>query len=78
MSWNCVWKNSPANIWPRWTRPPAKRRELRGDIVRLGGKDNLYRLKLAHYRIIFSYSGGEVIVVETIDTRTNIKYRRYR
>ena len=52
-------------------------KELEGDIVKLAGKKDLYRLKIEHYRIIFAYSGGEIIVVETIDTRTNIKYRRY-
>ncbi|MBQ9413129.1 MAG: addiction module toxin RelE [Oscillospiraceae bacterium] len=52
-------------------------KELEGDIVKLSGKQNLYRLKIEHYRIIFEYSGGEIIIVETIDTRTNIKYRRY-
>ncbi len=51
-------------------------KRLEGDIVRLIGTDNLYRLKIAHYRIIFSYSGGKIIVVETINTRTNTKYRR--
>lgn len=51
---------------------------LEGDIVRLSGTDNLYRYKLNHYRIIFSYNGGEIIIVETIDTRTNVKYRRYQ
>ena len=52
-------------------------RELKGDIVRLAGKKGLYRLKIEHYRIIFSYTGGKIIIVETIDTRTNIKYRRF-
>ena len=52
-------------------------KELNGDIVKLAGKKNLYRLKIEHYRIIFSYSGGRIIIVEAIDTRTNVKYRRY-
>ena len=52
-------------------------REMQGDIVRLSGKKNLYRLKIEHYRVIFAYEGGEIIIVETIDSRTNIKYRRY-
>jgi toxin-antitoxin system, toxin component, relE family len=50
---------------------------LEGDIVCINPKEKLYRYKLAHYRIIFSYSGGDIIIVETINTRTNIKYRRY-
>lgn len=52
-------------------------KELNGDIVCINDKRSLFRYKIAHYRIIFSYSGGEIIIVETIDTRTNIKYRRY-
>lgn len=51
---------------------------LDGNIVRLRGTKNLFRLKIDHYRIIFQYNGGEIIIVETIDTRTNIKYRRYQ
>ena len=50
-------------------------KELEGDIVRLKGTKNSYRLKIAHYRILFEYDGkGGVIVVGMIDTRTNIKY----
>ena len=52
--------------------------ELQGNIVKLEGTKDLFRCKIDHYRIIFRYSGGELIIVETIDTRTNIKYRRYR
>ena len=50
---------------------------LKGDIVKLKGTDNLYRLKINHYRIIFKYDGKEIIIVSTINTRTNIKYRRF-
>lgn len=52
--------------------------DLKGDIVKLSGTKDLFRYKIEHYRIIFRYSGGEIIIVETINTRTNIKYRRYR
>lgn len=52
-------------------------KELKGDIVKLKGTDNLYRLKINHYRIIFKYDGKEIIIVSTINTRTNIKYRRF-
>ena len=52
--------------------------DLKGDIVKLSGTKDLFRCKLEHYRIIFRYSGGEIIIVETINTRTNIKYRRYK
>lgn len=51
---------------------------LEGNIVKLRGTKNMFRCKIDHYRIIFSYSGGQLIIVETIDTRTNIKYRRYK
>ncbi len=51
-------------------------RELSGDIVKLKGTKNFYRLKIPHYRILFTYDSkkGEIIVIETINTRTNIKY----
>lgn len=55
-----------------------KLKALDGNIVRLGGTKNMFRMKIDHYRIIFQYNGGEIIIVETIDTRTNIKYRRYQ
>ena len=54
-----------------------KLKNLEGDIVRLGGSKDLFRMKIDHYRILFRYSGGQIIIVEAINTRTNIKYRRY-
>lgn len=52
-----------------------KLKELDGDIKKLKGTDNYFRLKIAHYRILFSIDrNGQIIIVETIDTRTNIKY----
>lgn len=49
--------------------------ELKGDIKRLAGQDNLYRYKIAHYRILFSIDdNGDLIIVSTINTRTNMKY----
>lgn len=48
---------------------------LEGDIVPLAGQKNRYRYKIAHYRIIFEWRKGElVILVVEINTRTNIKY----
>ncbi|MCL2861091.1 MAG: addiction module toxin RelE [Firmicutes bacterium] len=48
-----------------------------GDIVKLKGT-NYYRLKIEQYRIIFTYDKElEQILIEEINTRTNIKYRRY-
>ena len=52
-------------------------RELKGDIVRLKGYANRYRLKIHHYRILFSIDDDghvQVIIVDTINSRTNIKY----
>lgn len=46
-----------------------------GDIVRLGGTKNRYRYKIAHYRILFTWDKGDIIItVVEINTRTNIKY----
>ena len=59
-------------------RALEKLKELDGDIVCINPKEGIYRFKISHYRIIFSYLGGEIIIIETIDTRTNIKYRRYQ
>lgn len=48
---------------------------LEGDIVRLGGYTNRYRYKIAHYRILFEWVKGEIVItVIEINTRTNIKY----
>ena len=48
---------------------------LEGNIVRLGGYKSRYRYKIDHYRIVFDWIQGEiVIIVVEINTRTNIKY----
>ncbi len=49
---------------------------LEGDIVKLAGTENTYRLKISHYRILFEYNSktGQIIIVTAINTRTNIKY----
>jgi mRNA-degrading endonuclease RelE of RelBE toxin-antitoxin system len=49
-----------------------------GDIAKIKGSD-FYRLKIDHYRIIFSYdSERDVACIEEINTRTNIKYKEWR
>ena len=49
--------------------------QLRGDIRPLKGPKNLYRYKIQHYRIIFEWvKGALVILVISINTRTNTKY----
>lgn len=46
--------------------------ELQGDIVRLKGSDK-YRLKIYHYRIIFTYdSSNNIIIIEAIGSRGDI------
>ena len=48
---------------------------LKGDIKKLKGYDNLYRYKINHYRILFELDTHiKIITVNTINTRTNIKY----
>lgn len=54
-----------------------KLRNFEGDIVKLKGYPNRYRLKIHHYRILFSIDDDgrvQVIIVDRINTRTNIKY----
>ena len=52
--------------------------EGEGDIVKLKGS-GYYRLKIEHYRAIFTRDAatGTITVVE-VNTRTNIKYRRWQ
>ncbi len=48
---------------------------LEGDIKPLAGQKNRYRYKIAHYRILFTWTKGDIIItVIEINTRTNIKY----
>lgn len=48
---------------------------LEGDIAAIKGTTNRYRYKIAHYRIIFEWEKGNIIItVIEINSRTNIKY----
>lgn len=48
---------------------------LEGDIVPLAGYKNRYRYKIKHYRIVFEWNKGEIIItVIEINSRSNIKY----
>lgn len=48
---------------------------LEGDIKPLKGMPDRYRYKISHYRILFEWKKGEIIItVFEINTRTNIKY----
>ena len=49
--------------------------QMKGDIRPLRGTSNLYRFKIHHYRIIFEWiKGGIIITVIEINARINIKY----
>ena len=49
--------------------------QLKGDIRCIDKKRSLYRYKIQHYRIIFQWLKGEIVItVIEINTRTNIKY----
>lgn len=48
-----------------------------GDIVPLEGQKSRYRFKIDHYRILFEWRKGEIIIVVVdITTRTNAYKRR--
>lgn len=48
-----------------------------GDIVPLAGQKDRYRFKIDHYRILFEWRKGEIIIlVVDITTRTNAYKRR--
>ena len=48
---------------------------LKGDIRPLKGQKDIYRFKIYHFRIIFEWHKGELIIlVIEINTRTNTKY----
>lgn len=65
-----------ANTRKKLYRALDKLSRWEGDIVRLAGQKDRYRCKIEHYRILFEWRKGElVILVVDIDTRTNI-YKR--
>ncbi len=48
---------------------------LEGDIKPLKGQKNHYRYKIRHYRILFEWLKGQIVItVIEINTRTNVKY----
>ena len=49
--------------------------QLDGDIRPIKGTQNQYRYKIQHYRILFEWIKGEIVItVIEINTRTNMKY----
>ena len=59
----------------RLRRALDKLQDFEGDIRKLTDKQNEYRLKIYHYRILFTYDKAtQTITVTEIGTRTNIKY----
>jgi len=43
-----------------------------GDVKKLKGYENLYRLRIGDWRIIFSYAEKNVILVEEVEPRGNV------
>jgi len=49
--------------------------ERKGDIRKLEGMPNMYRLKIHHFRVLFRRDKEtDSIIITAINTRTNIKY----
>ena len=44
----------------------------KGDVKKLAGHDNLYRLRVGDWRIIFSYADKDTILVEEIEPRGDV------
>ena len=71
-------KSADSNTYNKLKNACEGLSEGKGDIVRLKGSP-YYRLKIEHYRAIFTYDKQTgIITVEEINTRTNIKYRRWQ
>ena len=43
-----------------------------GDVKKLKGCENLYRLRVGDWRIIFSYADKDTILIEEVDSRGDI------
>lgn len=54
----------------------SKLKTLEGDIKKLIGYENMYRLRIGDYRVIFAIENGILIIVEAILPRGNA-YNRY-
>jgi mRNA-degrading endonuclease RelE of RelBE toxin-antitoxin system len=71
-------KSVDANTYKKLSKALEGLAEVKGDIVKLAGSEN-YRLKIEHYRAIFTYDKAEdTITVQELNTRTNIKYKRWQ
>jgi mRNA interferase RelE/StbE len=42
-----------------------------GDVVKLAGQDNLYRLRVGDWRVIFSYENGGLVILALRVLRRN-------
>lgn len=68
-------KKVDTNTYNKLFRALEKLKNLDGDIEKIKTATNKYRLKIDHYRIIFTVDvENETIIIEEINTRTNIKY----
>jgi mRNA interferase RelE/StbE len=43
-----------------------------GDVKKLTGHDNLYRLRIGNWRVVFSYADNKTILVEDIEPRGGV------
>lgn len=69
--------NTDANTRKKLYNALDKLARWEGDIVPLEGQKNRYRFKIDHYRILFEWRKGEIIIVVIdITTRTNAYKRR--
>ncbi|MDR1117663.1 MAG: type II toxin-antitoxin system RelE/ParE family toxin [Oscillospiraceae bacterium] len=65
-------RKTDANTYQKLKKAIHGLESLQGDIIRLEGTDK-YRLKIYHYRIIFTYdSEHDYIVIEKIGSRGDV------
>ena len=71
-------KSVEAAVYEKLTKALEGLGQDTGDVVKLKGS-KYYRLKIEHYRAIFTRDNatGTITIVE-LNTRTNIKYRRWQ
>jgi mRNA interferase RelE/StbE len=70
-------RRCPAREYARLAKALAGLAELQGDIVRLSGTPNAYRLKVPPYRILFEYiPGSDLITVTDIKPRGDAYKRK--
>lgn len=65
-------KHTDKNTYKKLDKAIEGLKELEGDIVKLQGSE-MYRLKIYHYRIVFTYNSNDsIITIEEINSRGDI------